>query len=406
MVKRQGGFAHPGLTLILLVVLAAIGLAGRQVWQAKHTAKNQPANSGLENAQSDALSKCTNGPLFDHIPMALGDFKAFRPLGFVSIPIHIFGAKHSNFAINLPNEHISGKPVEFPGDAVVTSLISTASTSGNGYQIVFYPCREFKSYLTHLGTISDRLKTEFSKASPKCQDFVFDSSGKTTKCTAAMNIKVSSGELAGTNDGFGGVDWGAVDYRLSAEYANPSRYDGDYPHYTSPILYLRKDLKATIMDKLGSWDGEVKRTAEPRTGSLNQDVKGTAQGNWFIGDKNFYNTQDFNPFMALLHDYIDPAQPEFSMGTSVKGLAAGIYSFRVSNSGLKNRDFNDVKPDGNIYCYDAWISGRSTGHLPLTTPSGVILLKMSDGQTLQVEHQSGSCATAHSVTAAATIFKR
>ncbi|MEK7471633.1 MAG: hypothetical protein AAB624_00085, partial [Patescibacteria group bacterium] len=397
------GFTHLGLVIIGLAVIV-IGVAGWRVWEANH--KDSTSSSELTMVQADGLEACRDEPLFDHIPMALEDFRAFRPLGFVSIPIHIFGAKNSNFAINLPDEHVSGLRVDFPGDAVVTSLVSTSSSSGDGYQITFYPCQEFKSYLTHLGTISDRLKAEFDKADKDCQDFVFDSSGTTTKCTAIMNLKVSSGEQAGTNDGFGGVDWGAVDFRISAEYVVPSHYDGDYPHYTSPVLYLRDDLKTKMLDKLGSWDGEVERTVEPRVGSLDQDIKGTAQGNWFVGDKNFYNSQDFSPFLALLHDYIDPTQPEFSMGTSVSGLTSGVYSFTVSSSGQNNRDFKDVKPDGKVYCYDTWLSGRSSGHVNLSTPTGVILLKVPDDLSLLVEHQTGSCDTVRSMTASATTFTR
>lgn len=402
----QKGIAGVVEIIIIAVVVGTIGLVGWWVMNSKNKTKSSMAQSSLPPEVAKGLPTCDKGPLFDNIPMELSDFRAFRPLGFINVPIHIFGAKHSNFAINLPDEHVSGKRVEFPADVTVTNITSTTSSSGSGFQITFYPCTEFKSYLYHLGTISVELKTEYDKSSPKCQDFTFDASGKITKCEATTNLKVKSGDLAGTSDSFGGVDWGAVDYRVSAEYANSSRYDGDYNHYTSPVLYLREDLKNKMLSKMGSYDGQVMRTAEPRVGSLAQDEAGTAQGNWFIGDKSFKNTQDFSPFLALIHDYIDPSQPIFSMGSSVKGLNKGIYSFRINNSGLNNRDFSAVNPDGKVYCYDDWINGLSTGHSPLTTASGVILLHMPSDKTLQVEFQKGSCATSHTITANATTFDR
>lgn len=352
---------------------------------------------------------CPNGPLFDHLPMAMSDFRAFRPLGFVTLPQHILGAKHSNFSINLPGESRKGLKVEFPSDAVVTSIIGTESNQGTGYQMVFYPCDNFKSYFFHLGTISEKLAKEFTSGKAACQTIGV---GKDAikKCQVATETTVKSGELAGTSDGFGGVDFGAVDYRLpAAAYANLQRYDGDYPHYTSPVLYFTTELKAQLMTKMRSVDGTVQRTAEPVVGSLLQDVKGTAQGNWFIGSQSFNNSQDFSPFLALLHDYINPSQPLFSMGTSVKGLKMGLYGFTPLASGQVNRDFKDVTP-GSTYCFDNFLSGKSVGGLNLSVPDGILIAAMPGETRLTVEKIGGSgstCAnTPLTFTSAATTFER
>lgn len=406
MQRSEPGF-HIITAPILVLFLLIIGGIVFRVWQSqnRHLATQATVPNQATNVAKNPAS-CSDGPLFDHIPMALDDFRAFRPLGFITVPHHIFGAKHSSFTINLPGEHVGGKVVTFPSDATVTNITSIKTAQNSGYQIVFYPCPQFKSYFFHLGTISEHLQQAFAKASPKCQSSTFDGATTITGCNASVSVAVSSGELVGSSDGLGGVDWGAVDYRITANYANPSRYDGDYPHYTSPVLYLTPPLKAKMLAKMGSYDGQVRRTAEPRVGTLAQDLVGTAQGNWFIGDKSYRNTQDFSPFMGLLHDYIDPTQPEFAMGTSVKGLAKGVYSFKVASSGLNNRDFSVVKPDGQVYCYDAWLSGQSNGHLPLNGLNGTILLRMPSDNTLLVEYQSGSCSTAHSLTSVAAAFER
>ncbi|HJQ08220.1 MAG TPA: hypothetical protein VJ836_01920 [Candidatus Saccharimonadales bacterium] len=359
-----------------------------------------PANAG----------PCSDGPLFNHLPMALADFRSFRPLGFVTQPTHIFGAKHSSFTINLPHESKKGLKVVFPSDALVTAIISTESKRSAGYQMTFYPCSDFKSYFFHLGTISERLQREIKGGKATCQN-VGTGENLIKKCQVDIEVKVESGELAGTNDGFAGVDFGAVDYRLPpAQYANLKRYDGDYPHYTSPILYFTPTLKSQLESKLRSIDGAVLRTAEPKVGTLLQDIKGTAQGNWFIGDKSFNNSQDFSPFLALLHDYIDPLQPLFSMGTSVKGLNMGLYGFKPRGSGVINRDFKDIKPDGSTYCFDSFLTGKTVGGLNLSAVSGAIIMAMPDESKLKVEKigQAGSSCvnTTLAFSSAATIFDR
>lgn len=401
------------LGIFVLVATGAIGFASRK--KTKTTSSppqgqsSKPSDQSSQTQQSNGKNcpKDINEPIFSVIPMELNDFRSFRPLGFINPPIHIFGAKHSNFTINLPGETVkSGLAVKFPSDAIVTQITTTYGDQGDtGYQITFYPCEQFKSYLFHLGAIADALAQDIATDQGKCQDFNFGNS-KTKKCEKKTSLKVKAGDPVGTNDRFGGVDWGAVDYRVTNKFANPDRYDRDYPSYVSPVAYLTPELKEKMLDKLRSLDGSVKRTAEPIYGTIAQDVAGTAQGNWFIGDKSFKSEQDFSPFMALLHDYIDPNQPIFSMGNSVKNVKMGLYSFEVKNEGLINRNFKDIKPDGMLYCFDNFLTGQSVGKLNLTKADGLILMEMPDAKTLKIEFETGSCSNAHQLTSMATTFER
>lgn len=354
------------------------------------------------------MPSCPQGALFSIIPMDPKDFRAFRPLGFPQPPIHILGAKHSNFTINLPGAPaVSGKPVRFPSDAWVTEIVSTESREGTGFQITFYPCREFKSYLFHLGTISAALEAELKGKNAVCQDLDFGAGGKIRKCSARVLLMVRAGDPVGGSDQFGGVDWGGVDLRVNQPFANLSRYDGDYPHYVSPVDYTTSEVRALFDPKLGSLDGKVRRTAEPRTGTLMQDVPGTAQGNWFTPGTNFMNTQDFGPWLALLHDYVDPSLPIFSMGSSVQGLRLGLYAFTPQASGTVNRDFADVRPDGKTYCHERFTTGPTPSVLNLSSPGGAILMTMPTATTLRVEFQAGvTCGTARPIGQAATTFER
>ena len=154
----------------------------------------------------------------------------------------------------------------------------------------------------------------------------------------------------------------------------------------------------------------MRRTAEPKVGTLLQDVAGTVQGNWFTPGGSFTTTSDFSPFLALAHDYVDPRQPIFSMGSSVKGVRLGLYSFVPRSSGLVNRDFADVAP-GRVYCYEAFLGGTSVGKLTLGSIEGVLLVSMPSATRLLVEKQGAAGATCESVrpwtmTAGAASFER
>jgi len=352
---------------------------------------------------------CPSGPVFTVLPMDPSDFRAFRPLGFPQPPIHIFGAKHSAFTINLPGQPaVSGRPVRFPSDATVTEIVSTESAAGSGYQVTFAPCRDLKSYLFHLGTIATALENAFKASAPTCQDFDFGAAGgRTRKCSARLSLAVRAGDPVGGSDAFAGVDWGLVDYRVTLPYANPKRYDGDYPHIGSPVDYAAPDVRTQLEARLGSIDASVRRTADPKAGTVMQDVPGTAQGNWFTGDANFMNTTDFGPFLGLLHDFVDPDVPIVSMGTSVRGMSMGIYTFVPRPTGVVNRDFRDVRPDGQTYCYEQFQGGRTRSGLNLATASGVLVMTMPTPTSLRVELQAGpTCASARLPGANAFTFDR
>jgi hypothetical protein len=405
------------IVLIAIILITIVGIGYRF---AKHPSSEDKPPNLLEKEKiptpapkevfESGLTACPKDvevPIFSVLPMRLEDFTAFRPLGFVTFPSHIFGAKHSNFVINQPSESKKGLPVRFPSDAVVTQITFMESDKGSGYQLVFYPCEKFKSYLFHLGTISEALTQAFDAGNPICKDFRFGLGDDIRKCELKTNVRVKMGDLAGTNDGSSGVDWGAVDYRITHKFANPNRYDFDYLHYVSPVPYLISELKDQMTDRLKSYDGTVARIAEPRWGTIAQDILGTAQGNWFLTDKTIMNTQDFSIFLALLHDYIDPAEPIIVMGSSVAGLQFGIYSFLPQSTGVINRDFKDVKPDGKIYCYEKFKSDTTRGKIYLTQISGSILMTMPDDKTLRVAYSSGVCADAPAqLSNSATTFLR
>ena len=56
-------------------------------------------------------------------------------------------------------------------------------------------------------------------------------------------------------------------------------------------------------------------------------------------------------------------------------------------SGKINREFSQVKPDGNIYCYQA----ADVGKVNEPIPTGKILVQLTSDRQLKIEHQSSEC---------------
>lgn len=67
------------------------------------------------------------------------------------------------------------------------------------------------------------------------------------------------------------------------------------------------------------------------------------------------------------------------------GLASGAYPFVPWPSGLVNRDFGAITPDGQVYGFES-LTGR--GH----SPSPIVLVKLDGPETLRLEaRQAATC---------------
>lgn len=358
------------------------------------------------------IPACPAGrPVFSVVPMNDADFYALRPLGFHSLPEHIFGAKHMAMTVNLPGEKKVNRKVFFPADAAVTEIVAVTYASGaSGYQVTFWPCPTFKSYFMHLGELSDKLSASFTSATKSCVAGT-SGSGVTQKCTAKLSLAVKAGDQVGVNDGLAGIDFGAVDYaKTPSKFANPARYDLDYAYYAPAYDYFAPTIQAALGKKVASYDGMIERTATPKGGTIAHDISGTAQGNWFTHDGSIMKGSEFDQYLHLGHDYIDPKFPVMALGSGINGTKMGLYSFPVLPTGNINRDFKEILP-GAIYCYERFSAGRTTGKLPLSPQDGVILMRMPSDKVLFLEQQGSAGTNCQSLapwkmTDHATIFER
>lgn len=349
-------------------------------------------------------------PLFDTIPIDPSEFLAFRPLGFLSPPIHMFPAKHSAFSMTPPGATPRPVPVRAPGRVWVKEVWEASFSSGaRNYQVYLYPCTDVRVYFGHLATVTDAVLNAMRDSPASCNSFA-DGTGTVTTCRHQnLSLMLESGEPFATGPDSAGVDLGVVDFRgPPASFVRLDHYDYYYPLWSAPLDYFTTDVRQTLASKTGHVFGTRPRTAAPVGGTHMQDIPGAAQGNWFLPGAYWSNSTDLSRFLGLSSDYVDPSQPMMAIGTSVRGVNMGLYSFSPAAQGLINRPFNAIRSDGNTYCVDGFLRGQSTGGMPLTQANGVLLLTMPSDSTLQLELVSGnSCATAARVfTANATTFER
>jgi hypothetical protein len=369
---------------------------------------------GLSSGAPSAAVACPADPaepLFTILPIATADFMAFRPLGFMAPPIHMFPAKHSAFSMTPPGQAAVPRTVVAPGRMWVGEIwVATFSTGGGNYQVFTYPCRDVRIYWGHIATIGDKLAAAQGGVTPTCNSFPDGTATVTTCRHTGLSVLLEAGEAIGTGPDSAGIDLGVIDFRRTpAAFIERGHYDAYYPYYASPLDYFIPSVRAAIEAKTGSVFGKRFRTAVPIGGTYMQDVPGTARGNWFSPGKYHRNTTDLSPSLGLATDFVDPAQPVIAIGSSVPGMTMGLYAFTPRSTGTINRDFADVRADGSIHCYEAFLGDRTPGEMPLTRPSGVLLLAMTGDTTLKVEHVPGATCPADSArtfSASAAPFER
>ncbi|NRF67429.1 hypothetical protein HLB44_10575 [Aquincola sp. S2] len=340
-------------------------------------------------ASAPACPADAGAPLFGTAPIDPVDFIAMRPLGFQSNPIHVFPAKHGAFSMTPLGATPQARPVRAPARASVREMIQVRIASGGGnYQVFMHPCREVRLYFGHLATVSTRLQAAFDAGTPRCSAI----SGELTTCRRDdLDLALDEGEVFGHGPDTAGVDFGLVDARRpAAGFIYPEHYDAYYPFWQAPLDYFNSAVRAALAAKTGSVLGALRRTAEPLGGSHAVDLAGTAQGNWFVPGRYWIDSGgDSAGLLALGSDYVDPAQPLLAHGGAVSGLAAGLMAYTPRDSGAVNRRFADIS-GGGTFCLEGFLGGRSPGEMPLSAPSGALMLKLLNPVALRVEWVPGS----------------
>jgi hypothetical protein len=169
----------------------------------------------------------------------------------------------------------------------------------------------------------------------------------------------------------GNFDFGAIDLRQILNFSNPKRYGTRSLHIQCPFNYYGDEFKKQFFDL-------IRRDDEQQCGLTAQDIHGTLKGNWFFKDARADLGSDWNNYLAFAQDNQDPTTQAISIG----GVFAEPqkWEFQPAKFGFVNRDFAEVIPDGNIYCYE----GKN---------NKVIIVELASDTELKIEHQIGGCST-------------
>ena len=385
MIKLMRPLLQAKTLTIIIVAIVVLGALGLVLFK-------RPLSSIVDGAPSCPKDK----QIFTVSPMALVDIKGIVPLGNLNPPGHTQPVEHMYLLTKLikdPGE--VGQPTEpvdafAPGDIKVTTIsqLEFLDKGYSDYSIGFTSCEGLSGSFIHLSALS--LVLQDALDDQKANDDVCETNkpGNETikQCWYDTNLTLKAGEKIGTvggKSGSFGLDFSLNDNNQPPGYiANPERFRNLSAYNACGIDYFTAALTEQFYDKLGAEDGH--KTADTTCGTALQDLKGTAQGAWFKQGSPA-KPQNENDSIALVHDNIDPTKPVFSISFPLEsiGIKGGTYSFRSKSSGLIDRDFADITPDGNVYCFNAQGNSGPT----------VLLLALLDETTLKVTlNKSTDCS--------------
>jgi len=301
---------------------------------------------------------CEPGPYFTELPVPAEAISSFIVLGQFNPPGDVL--PRGQTGLRLVNE--DQIPVRAVGDIVIREVESThwlSSPTRQGhtdYSLAFEipNCRAITGTYEHIVELEPFLAERL--VSPSCD--VYSTESETVRsCRRRVTIPVPVGTLLGHVDGtISGLDFDLFDDRVRLDFVAAHRYPVARRGPICPQGLFTPALRDFLLDRTGR--GEIMRTAEPRCGTMDIDVAGTAQGMWVLDGQNVtLSGATFDRFFALAPSELRPdlyhllvtAHPAFR----VDPWGYVIFAFELQGAGRVNRPFSDVSADGTLYCYAA-----------------------------------------------------
>ena len=317
--------------------------------------------------------ECTT-QVFTVPPIDLDELREITPLGNLGPPGHTLPTEHMYLHISAGGTTSRTIPLRAPGEIYITDVVLNPSGEPSGESTIrFALCRDVFGYFNHVKILSDELSSVI--ADIECEAWTVNPGNV---CAKRLLYKVSPGTVLGEVGHLqGNFDFGVFDYRTRLDYVNLWRYGDPDANglYRPRSLYIVCPLDLYDSDTRSALYDKVARSAEPVCGTVMQDIPGTLQGNWFQTEAGA--DTEWNALLAFVYDNHDPSKAVISIGGVFTDPSK--WEFTPDDSGLTNRKFSDVTPDGNIYCYDEGQTGR-------------ILVQLASETELQIEHQKGSCS--------------
>lgn len=306
-------------------------------------------------------------------PVNFNEFVGLVPLGAMNPPGHTFPTDHMYFYYKNPG---TTHNIMSPGNLTITTISRARHDVGKpgetqDYSIEFGSNNGTLFYYYHVATLSKKLENAVNNFSgANCESYKINGVAHESCKMIKLSIDVNAGEIIGTGGNVPGQF--ALDMGM--------RVNGIA---VCPLDYFEPNLKQQLENRLSNYDGTKKKKGTPLCGEVNQDITGTAQGNWY---KKGFPKYPEDQHIALVKDFIDPAIPIFSIGNGLTGQTPGYYTFLKLNFGYINRPFADVKADGKVYCYNL---KQFNGML---IPNTSLILKLENDHELSIEKRNCDCS--------------
>ncbi len=305
------------------------------------------------------------------LPVAASELAAVAIFGGVDAPGHTLPTDHGGMFYT----H-AGVTLKSPGDIAVTSLRRVRYTGPDvppgdeDYAINFQVCNGLSGWFGHVVALAP----SFSPATityDNCRSYEVIWAMVETCEASGLDIKVSAGEVLGTGGAV--TDVGIIDQRVTNFYVSPWRFFGANH---AACMWEQWDVanREFLFSKLVDPRSAEPPSGTPRCGTMEVDVAGTAKGVWAeVGVTEPLGGIETR-YMALVNwPYRPQAKLALSVGPETLGARVGLVDRQTS--GRVNRAFEQVTPDGLIYCYgpDNGPQGFSSWFVSMTSATSITI---------------------------------
>lgn len=300
------------------------------------------------------LGPCAPGPYFTVLPVEASAISYFLLLGHFNPPGDI--VPRSQTGLQLRTNDLT--PLRAVGDVEIIFVERTrwlASPTREGhvdYSLTFEipGCRAIFGEYQHIANLEPVFASALDGAT--CQ--VYSTESETLEaCGRQVQIPVAAGARLGDAGGWGsGLDFDLFDRRVTFDFVAGHRYPTARWAICPQPLFVPalRDLLLSMTGRPG-----VTRTVEPRCGTMEIDLAGTAQGMWVLeGHDVVFSAATHDRFFALAphelrtdtHALLVTAHPAFRH--PLRGAIS--YAFEIAPEGRHNRAWRDLPANGAIHC--------------------------------------------------------
>ncbi len=353
----------------------------------QQTASTEPENDNrnayeiLTEKERALLPECSSTS-FTRSPVDIEKITGIEPRGSTNPPEHTLASSSTDTYIFV-DTRLTEKtvPLYAPADIWITFIRPRYNiTSDPEDHVIYYAlCKDVYGVIDHLKEFSAEMKEIVANYECKYGGMPGDE-----KCPIVLVEPVKAGTPLGIVGRLqGNFNFGTWDMRHNNSFAAPQKYSTKALHSTCPFDYYASPLKEQLINLINGKDKNC--------GTVEYDIAGTAQGEWFYGGVGNNMHGDWFNHLFLGYSNNVPEAAVISVGGVISEPLK--WMFAPQNSGTKNVGFQYIKDD-RIFCYEDDRNGQYKNYEK--GPTGRILIQLVNSTSLKIELQSGTCSGSYS----------